>query len=143
LKKPGALSIYALTACGPKKSGGGVYSGQRETGECAMTTVTIDDALASHLRTLRGTDDLNAVVAEALAKTVRDWEREAQGRAEMQAMLDGPRHTLAEVDARIRQKHGYPDLSHLTREQIAEEAEQVIAAMDPQVRTEMEREGWL
>ena len=109
-----------------------------------MTTVTIDDALATRLRTVRGTDDdLDALVAEAVAKTVQGWEREAQGRAEMQAMLDGPRHTLAEVDARIRQKYGYPDLSHLTREQLAAEAEQVIAAMDPQVRGEMEREGWL
>ena len=81
-----------------------------------MTTVTIDDALANRLRTLRGAeDDLNALVAEALAKTADLWEREAQGRAEMQAMLEGPRHTLAEVDARIRQKYGYPDLSHLTK----------------------------
>ena len=108
-----------------------------------MTTITIDDALASRLLTLSGKGDLDAVAAEAIARTVQDWEREAQGRAEMQAMLDGPRHTLAEVDARIRQKHGYPNLSHLTQDQFAEEAEQAIAAMDLQVRAEMEREGWL
>ena len=109
-----------------------------------MTTVTIDDALATRLLTVRGTDsDLNALAAEAIAKTVRDWEREAQGRAEMQAMLDGPRHTLAEVEARMRQKHGFPDLSHLTGDELADQAEQAIAAMDPLVRAEMEREGWL
>ena len=109
-----------------------------------MTTVTIDDALATRLLTVRGTDsDLNALAAEAIAKPVRDWEREAQGRAEMQAMLDGPHHTLSEVEARIGQKHGYPSLLHLTRDQLAEEAEQVVATMDPQVRTELEREGWL
>lgn len=107
-----------------------------------MTTVTIDDALATRLLTVRGTDsDLNTLAAEAIARTVRDWEREAQGRAEMQAMLDGPRHTLSEGSARLQQRYGFSDLSHLTHEQLAEKAEQVIAAMDPQVRAEMEREG--
>lgn len=48
-----------------------------------MTTVTIDDALATRLLTVRGTEgDLNTLAAEAIAKTVRDWEREARGRAE-------------------------------------------------------------
>ena len=109
-----------------------------------MMTVTIDDALATRLLTVRGTaGNLDALVAEALAKTVRDWEREAQGRAEMQAMLDGPRHSLAEVEARMRQKHGFPDLSHLSDDELADQAEQAIAAMDPLVRAEMEREGWL
>lgn len=108
-----------------------------------MTTITIDDTLATRLRTLRGEDDLNAVAAEAIAKTVRDWEREAQGRAEIQAMLDGPRHTLAEVEARIRRKYGYPDLSHLTPDELAEQAEQALAAMNPHTRAELEREGWL
>lgn len=109
-----------------------------------MTTVTIDDALATRLLTVRGTEgDLDALVAEALAKTVRDWEREAQGRAEMQAMLDGPRHTIAEVEARIRLKHNYPDLSHLTADELADQAEHTLAIMDPQVRAELEREGWL
>ena len=108
-----------------------------------MTTITIDDALASRLLTLSGKGDLDAVAAEAIARTVQDWEREAQGRAEMQAMLDGPRHTLAEVEARMRQKHGFPDLSHLTNEELADQAEQTIAAMDPQVRAELEHEGWL
>ena len=51
----------------------GVYLGQRETGERAMTTITIDDALATRLRTVRGTDgNLDALAAEAIAKTVRD-----------------------------------------------------------------------
>ena len=47
-----------------------------------MTTVTIDDELATRLRALRdGGDDFNRVVAEALAETVRRWEWEAAGRA--------------------------------------------------------------
>ena len=109
-----------------------------------MTTVTIDDALATRLLTVRGTDgDLNALVAEALARTVHDWEREAQGRAEMQAMLDGPRHTLAEGNARLQQRYGFPDLSHLSDDELADRAERTIAAIAPQVRAEAKREGWL
>ncbi len=74
-----------------------------------MTTVTIDDALATRLRALRDKDgDFNALVADALAETVRLCEREARGRAEIQAMLDGPRHTLAESDARMRLKYDIP-----------------------------------
>lgn len=107
-----------------------------------MTTVTIDDALATRLLTVRGTDgDLNTLAAEAIAKTVRDWEREAQGRAEMQAMLDGPRHTLAEVEARIRQKHGYPNLSHLTDDELADRAEATLAALPPENVAEARRLG--
>ena len=54
-----------------------------------MTTVTIDDDLATRLRALRGGgEDINQVVARALAETVRRWEWKAAGRA----MLDGPRH---------------------------------------------------
>ncbi len=60
----------------------------------------------------------------------------------MQAMLDGPRHTLDEVEARMRQKYGFPDLSYLTADELADQTEQTIAAMNPQVRAELEREGW-
>ena len=109
-----------------------------------MPTVSVDDALASRLRELQEADgDLETLVAEALAEKVRRLEREAQGRAEMQAMLEGPWHPFEEAHERIRQKFGFPDLSHLTREELAEQAEATIAAMDPEVRAEMEREGWL
>ncbi len=109
-----------------------------------MPTVIIDETLATRLRELQEADgDLETLVAEALAEKVRQLEREAQGRAEMQAMLDGPHHSLEETHARIRQKFGFPDLSHLTRDELTDQAEAVIAAMDPEVRAELEREGWL
>lgn len=93
-----------------------------------MTIVTIDDTLASRLHAGRGKNgDFNALVADALAETVRRWEWEAAGSAEMQAMLDGPRHTLAESNARMRLKYDIPDLSHLTRGEREAEAERVIA----------------
>lgn len=109
-----------------------------------MLTVTIDDALAAQLQELQEPDaDLETLVAEALTEKVRRLRQQAQGRAEMQAMLDGPWHPVEESHARMRQKFGFPDLSHLTDEELADQAEAAIAAMDPEVRAELEREGWL
>ena len=107
-----------------------------------MTTVTIDDELATRLRALRdGGDDFNLLVAEALAETVRRWEWEAAGRAEMRAMLDGPRHTLAEAEERTRLKYGFPDLSHLTDDELADQAEATLAALPPEKVAEARRLG--
>ena len=107
-----------------------------------MTTVTIDDALAARLQTLRGTEnDLDTLVADALAETARRWESEAQGRAEMQAMLDGPRHTEAEVHARLQRKYGFSDLSHLTDDELADQAEATLAILPPEKVAEARRLG--
>ncbi len=109
-----------------------------------MLMVAIDETMAIRLRELQEMDgDLETLVADAVAEKVRRLEREAQGRAEMQAMLDGPWHPVEESHARMRQKFGFPDLSHLTHEELADQAEAAIAAMDPEVRAELEREGWL
>lgn len=86
-----------------------------------MTTITIDDALATRLRDLRGgKDNFNRVVTEALAETVRRWEWEAAGRAELRAMLDGPHHTPAEAEERTRRKHSDPDFTLLAAEELAD-----------------------
>lgn len=107
-----------------------------------MTTVTIDDELATRLRALRdGSDDFNRVVAEALAETVRRWEWEAAGRAEMRAMLDGPHHTSAEADERLRRKYGCPDLSHLTADELADRAEATLAELPSEKVAEARRLG--
>ena len=90
---------------------------------------------------LRGEDDLNAVTAEAIARTVRDWEREVQGRAEMQAMLDGPRHALAESTARLQRKHDCPDPSHLTDDALADRTEATLATLPPEKVAEARRRG--
>ena len=109
-----------------------------------MPTVSVDDALASRLRELQeAKGDLETLVAEALVEKVGRLEREAQGRAEMQAMLDGSWHSAEEAHARVRQKFGFPDLSHLTDEELADQAEAAIAALAPEARAELEREGWL
>ena len=107
-----------------------------------MPTVLVDDALATRLRELQEADgDLETLVADALAEKVRRLEREAQGRAEMQAMLDGPRHPFEESHARMRQKFGFPDLSHLSNEELAEQAEATLAEMPAERIAEAQRLG--
>ena len=111
-----------------------------------MTTVTIDDDLATRLRALRGGgDDFNQVVAEALAETVRRWEWEAAGRAEMRAMLDGPYHPSDPQAAyqRSRAQYGWTeDLSLLTADELADRAEAGLAALSPEELAEAHRLGW-
>ena len=107
-----------------------------------MPTVSVDDALASRLRELQEAEgDLEALVAEALAEKVRRLEREAQGRAEMQAMLEGPWHPFEEAHERMRQKFGFPDLSHLTDEELAERAEATLAELPTEKIAEAQRLG--
>ncbi len=107
-----------------------------------MTTITIDDALATRLRDLRGgADDFDRVVTEALAEIVRRWEWEAAGRAELRAMLDGPRHTPAEAEERTRRKYGYPDFTLLTAEELADQAEATLNTLPADKVAEARRLG--
>jgi len=107
-----------------------------------MLLVAIDETIAIRLRSLRDThEELSDLVADALADAARLWEREAQGRAEMQAMLDGPWHPFEESHARMRQKFGFPDLSHLTDEELADQAEATLAELPPEKIAEAQRLG--
>ena len=92
-----------------------------------MTTVLIDDALAARLRALRDGDDLDRLVSEALAEMVRRWEWEAAGRAEMRAMLDGPRRPSDPQAAyqRSRAQYGWEDLSLLTDDELSDRAQRL------------------
>ena len=112
-----------------------------------MTTVTIDDSLAARLRALRDKgDDFSQVVAEALDETAQRWEREAAGRAEMQAMLDGPRRPFdpAATYQKYREKFGWTeDLSGLSDEELTANYEAGIAVLPPEKKAEADRLGWL
>jgi hypothetical protein len=48
---------------------------------------------------------------------------------------------LAESFAALREMHGWPDLSHRTREQLAAEAEAILTALPPEKVAEAERLG--
>ncbi len=107
-----------------------------------MTVVAIDDELAARLHALRGgSESFSQVVARALAETVRRLEWEAAGRSEMRAMLNGPRHMPAEAEERTRRKYGYPNFSHLTDDELADQAEATLAALPPEKVAEARRLG--
>ncbi len=112
-----------------------------------MTTVTIDDELATRLRALRDKgDDLNRVVAEALAETARRWEWEAAGRAEMKKMLDGPRRPFDPQAStqNARQKYGWTeDLSPLSNDELSDRYEAGLDALPPETLAEAKRLGLL
>ena len=112
-----------------------------------MTTITIDDKLALRLRALReGNEDFNQVVADALAETVRRWEWEAAGRAEMKKILEGPRFPADPEAAyqRSREKHGWDEnLAALTDEELADRYDAGLAALSPDKAAEAQRMGLL
>jgi hypothetical protein len=119
--------------------------------------IDLEPETAAQLRALaaaRG-EDPNHYAAAALAEAVnRDLERalaeaEARVRAlderdkdnEGQALLTGPARPLEESFAATRAKYGIPDLSHLSREELAEQAEAILAALPPEKIAEAERLG--
>lgn len=61
------------------------------------------------------------------------------------AALYGPAHRFDPVAIRkkYQEKYGTPDLSHLSKEELIEKAEETIAQMEPSKRAEMERLGLL
>jgi hypothetical protein len=63
--------------------------------------------------------------------------------AEARALLSGPARPEAEVARELDQKYQLSDLSHLSDEELAEDAERIVAGMDPAIRAEMERQGLL
>ena len=115
-------------------------------------TITLDSSPEQEekLRTLamaRGQDPNRYAAAVLVAQLERDAEQWERARAEAQAILNGPFHPFdpAADRRRIKEKYGVEleDLSHLSREELADRAEETIARMDPAVRAELEREGLL
>ncbi len=86
------------------------------------------------------------MVAEALAETVRRWEWEAVGRAEMQAMLDGPRRPFDPQAStqNAREKYGWTeDLSPLSNEELRDRYEAGLDALAPEKLAEAKHLGLL
>jgi predicted transcriptional regulator len=95
------------------------------------------------LATARGQDPNHYAAAAVVAQLDRDAQQWERARAEAQAILNGPARPQAEVEAVIRAKYGMPDLSHLSRAEIAALAEAALARVDPEKIAEAERQGWL
>jgi hypothetical protein len=82
-------------------------------------------------------------LAEALARDAGAAEAWERARAEAQAILNGPFRPFGESTAALRDKYGLPDLSHLSREELAALTDETIAQIDPAMRAEMEPEELL
>ena len=106
-------------------------------------TIDLEPETLDRLRAVaaaRG-EDPNRYAAAAIAEKVDREADRAQGLREGRELLSGPARPLAESFAALREKHGLPDLSHLSREQLAEEAEAILASLPPEKVAEAERLG--
>lgn len=115
-----------------------------------MTTVTLNEELQARFRAIATPDeDWNRFVAGATKELIERREREATrwaaARAEAQTILNGPRRPY-DPEATYRkyqEKYGWSDLSHLTDDELVEQAEAALAALPPEKIVEAERRGLL
>lgn len=109
-----------------------------------MAVVTIDAEIQARFAAVAAPDEeFDTFIAQVIQEALARRERELAARAEAQAILNGPRRPLAESSAAFRLKYNIPDLSHLTHDEIADDAEHIVAALNPQIRAELEQDGWL
>ena len=107
-----------------------------------MAVVTIDNELQADFEAVAAPDEkFEAFIAEAAREALARRQRELAARAEAQAILNGPRRSLAESSAAFQLKYNIPDLSHLTHEQLIEEGEAILASLPPDKIAEAERLG--
>lgn len=107
-----------------------------------MLTITIDEEVQARFKALAAPEaDFTAFLAAAAQDALDRMERQAKGRTEMQAMLDGPKYTQAESMARMRRKYNLPDFSPLSHEQREAEGDAILAALPQEKIAEAERQG--
>ena len=109
-------------------------------------TVIINEEVQARFQAVAAPDeDFNAFLEAAAKDALARREYLVRGRAEMQAMLDGPRHRFdpeASYQA-YREKYGWADLSHLSREELEEQGDALLDAMTPEKLAEAKRLGWI
>ena len=107
-------------------------------------TVMIDDEVQARFQAVAAPDeDFSAFLAAAAKDAIARRKWEADGRAEMQAMLDGPRHRF-DPDATYRkykEKFGWDDLPPMTTEELEAQGDAILASLPPEKIAEMERLG--
>lgn len=109
-------------------------------------TVTLDlaigeDMLARFQAVAAPDEDFSAFLANAAEDAIVRRERQAAGRAEMQAMLDGPCRPFKSgaTYQKYREEYGWSDLSHLTREEIEERWDTLLDALPSEKVAEAEQ----
>ena len=116
---------------------------QRQGG-LSMTALMVNDEVVSRLEAVAAPDENVTALAEAaMMQFIAQRERQAAGRAEMQAMLDGPRYPFDRKASyqKYREKYGWADLSHLTREELEEQGDTILDALPPEKIAEAKRLG--
>jgi hypothetical protein len=114
---------------------------RREEG-FVMTTLLVNDEVVSRLVGVAAPEEnITALVEAAMLEFAAHRERQAAGRAEMQAMLEGPQYTAAESKERMRLKYGYSDLSYLTHEELEAQGDAILDALPPEKIAEARRLG--
>jgi hypothetical protein len=109
-----------------------------------MTALMVNDEVVSRLEAVAAPEeDVTALAETAMMQFIARRERQAAGRAEMQAMLDGPWHRLdsEETYRKHREKYGWSDLSHLSREELEEQGDAILDALPPEKIAEAKRLG--
>ncbi len=97
-----------------------------------MLTITIDEEVQARFQAVAAPEEgFAAFVAAATQAAIARREWQAKGRAEMQAMLDGLK-SLFDPKApyqRYREMYGWEDLSHLSREELQQQAEALFDSL--------------
>jgi hypothetical protein len=106
-------------------------------------TIDLEPETLERLRAVaaaRGQDP-NRYAAAVLMETLDREAERVKDLREGQELLTGSARPLAESFAALREMHGWLDLSHRTREQLAAEAEAILTALPPEKVAEAERLG--
>lgn len=107
-----------------------------------MLTITIDEEVQARFQAVAAPEaDFTAFLAAAAQAALDRMEQQAKGRAEIQAMLDGPRRSHAESMATMRRKYNLPDFSPLSHEEREAKGDAILEALPPQKIAEAERQG--
>lgn len=115
-----------------------------------MSTLTLDmpeDLLrkVSHFATSRG-KTVSQYVIESLERDITEASpltSEYGTLEEIHAALYGPTRSNKESFALFRERYNLPDLSHFSSEEIADQADAIVAHLSPERIAELERAGIL
>ena len=109
-----------------------------------MTALMVNDEVVSRLVAVAAPEEnITALVETAMLEFAAHRERLAASRAEMQAMLEGPRRPFDSEATyqQYREKYGWSDLSHLSGEELEEQGDSILTALPPEKVAEAKRLG--
>ncbi len=107
-----------------------------------MLTITIDEKVQARFQAVAAPEeDFAAFVASATQEVITRREQQAKGRAEMQALFDGPHRSHAESMAAMRRKYNLPEFSPLSHAEREAKGDAILEALPLEKIAEAERQG--